>query len=416
MKTKNRLRALFVALTLIFTMTNAVDYVYAENEATDIYVPTEYSKNEFDASSELSDFTLSDEASDWSIVDGKLVYATDDTDRHTFSRAVNIPSGQSFAIEFKAENLYRWSNLNLYLNNEEYAYSKVDNGTQANDGKWLILVDRINGIKFFKNGVEVTATTKDEGQPYITRLKSDAVKAITNIKIGFQGSTDREAPRFDYFRVYGYGDAYTHRLSFDDASDLNYFESKSGTNTVSDGKWNVTGVKEIWPKRVGFTADTTQDLIVDFQLTHPETSKNVENLEVTRKVVDADIIIKTNNKIVEMQNSPEMVNNRIFVPLEDVNSITNGQVNAECDENGNITLSKHNIKVLMSVGSNEIVEKDIPGIMDISPYRSGDTIMIPLRAMAQNFGIECIWRGNKNAVTLTTDVDYSDRKTTKQHS
>ena len=135
---------------------------------------------------------------------------------------------------------------------------------------------------------------------------------------------------------------------------------------------------------------------------------NVEDMTVSSKNIDSDIIIKTNNKIIETENDAELAYDRIFIPLGDVPKITAGQVSGACDENGEIVLSKNSIKVLMHLGSNEIVEKDIQSIIDVAPYKKDDVIMIPLRAMGRSFGIDCAWKGDKHTVALTTDVDFSD--------
>ena len=64
----------------------------------------------------ISEFTTTDTPADWSVTDGKLVYASVSTAQHGFEKAVNIPADQSFVIEMSTANIYRYSNLEIYFN------------------------------------------------------------------------------------------------------------------------------------------------------------------------------------------------------------------------------------------------------------------------------------------------------------
>lgn len=265
--------SLTIVVAILTSMFSMFSIASAETSVTpEVYTPTEFVKNDFDTSSELSEFTLSNTASDWSVADGKLVYAASDTSVHTIEKAVNIPSVQSFVMELSTEYLYRYSDMIISFNDAQALKLTASGSSQALDAKWKIFFDRQNGIRVFWNDVEITTS----GNPKIS-ASSMTGEAISKITISFKGSSDRSDPAFDYLYVYGYGDIASFESNYSDYNGSDYIVDRYNTRhdlVITDGK-----VQPLSSEQYTLTKDVvignTEDIIIDFGISNSDKYKKL---------------------------------------------------------------------------------------------------------------------------------------------
>ena len=154
--------------------------------------------NEFSGESELSEWTFVQKSSAGvpSVNDGKLVLSSETDDGSVKSpyceRTLNIPADKNFVIEYKVDTIPLSCRHYIYLN-ETQILQVADSPV----GEFAIFVDRVNGLKAFKGGEEITPA------------QASFTDAVTKIQIMYQLRNIARGPvTFDYIRIYEVPDGF----------------------------------------------------------------------------------------------------------------------------------------------------------------------------------------------------------------
>jgi len=146
-----------------------------------------------------------------------------------------------------------------------------------------------------------------------------------------------------------------------------------------------------------------------------ETNKTKESITTsTRKVIvqigskfclvsDPDVSGE-NNVLKENDTCPEIINNRTMVPLRFISEALGSTVDWN-GEDQSITLKKDNKEIGMQIGNNLMKVSDNGNVkesfLDSPPVVNKDSrTLVPVRAIAEAFGIEVQWDGNTNSVFI----------------
>jgi len=111
-----------------------------------------------------------------------------------------------------------------------------------------------------------------------------------------------------------------------------------------------------------------------------------------------------NNVLKENDTCPEIINNRTMVPLRFISEALGATVDWN-GENQSITLKKSNQEIGMQIGNN-LMKVNTSGdikesVLDSPPIVNKDNrTLVPVRAIAEAFGIEVQWDGKTNSVFI----------------
>ncbi|MEC0370714.1 copper amine oxidase N-terminal domain-containing protein [Paenibacillus chibensis] len=105
-------------------------------------------------------------------------------------------------------------------------------------------------------------------------------------------------------------------------------------------------------------------------------------LSVSSTAYAADMQIKIQGHAIASDVKPEMKNNRTMVPLRLISENLGAKVNWSGSE---VTLSKNDMRVILTLKSKAAVKNGKPAILDAAPYIKNNRIMVPLRFIAETF-------------------------------
>ena len=189
----------------------------------------------------------------------------------------------------------------------------------------------------------------------------------------------------------------------------------NNTESVDGGNVN-TSIKDENPDR---HIDALNNLDVDTStlFASAETNETKESIKTsTRKVIvqigekfclvsDPDVSGET-NVLKENDTCPEIINNRTMVPLRFISEALGATVDWN-GEDKSITIKKDNKEIGMQIGNNKMkVSNDDSDnvkefILDSPPVVNKDNrTLVPVRAIAEAFGIEVQWDENTNSAFI----------------
>ena len=124
----------------------------------------------------------------------------------------------------------------------------------------------------------------------------------------------------------------------------------------------------------------------------------------------AQVSVKVNSADIEFDTPPVIINGRTMIPIRAVAE----QMGLKVGWNGEIqtvTIQNYNSVAKLTIGEDVMLFNDSSIKLDSAPIIIDDRTCLPLRAVAEAFGAEVLWDGEKEAVTinaLTTNklVDY----------
>lgn len=135
---------------------------------------------------------------------------------------------------------------------------------------------------------------------------------------------------------------------------------------------------------------------------------DIKGMEVSRKQIEADIKLKRDGYLIDLQNEIENKGDRMYIALEDIETAS-GFIKGTYNEiTGEISLKGANSSAVMKIGENTIDTKTGTVTVGAAPYLNGETVMLPVRFVGQCFGIDCEWEENLQTLKLKTGVDFSD--------
>lgn len=107
--------------------------------------------------------------------------------------------------------------------------------------------------------------------------------------------------------------------------------------------------------------------------------------------------IKIDGIAVPPEVQPELVNNRIMVPIRVISENLGAVVEWS---NSEVTITKQKTKIKIKPNDSQAVVNDKSVVMDVKPYLKHNRIFVPLRFIAENF--DCKVSYNNSTVTIDT--------------
>lgn len=114
--------------------------------------------------------------------------------------------------------------------------------------------------------------------------------------------------------------------------------------------------------------------------------------------VASNIPIKVDGVVSPSEVKPEIRNSRIMVPLRVISERLGANIHWSDTE---ITLSKKNMKVILNLHSNTIMNNGKESLLDVKPYINNNRTMVPLRFLSETFGCKVNYRNS----TVTVDCE-----------
>lgn len=188
------------------------------------------------------------------------------------------------------------------------------------------------------------------------------------------------------------------------------FATPTDTDSIAGGNKRVI-LKDENPDRYN---DALRNLGVDISLFTSSEIKEQVKTTSTRKVivqigenfclVSDPNVSGENNVLKENDTCPEIINNRTMVPLRFISEALGATVDWN-GENQSISLKKSNKEIGMQIGNN-LMKVNTNGdvkesFLDSPPIVNKDNrTLVPVRAIAEAFGIEVQWDGKTNSVFI----------------
>ncbi len=116
-----------------------------------------------------------------------------------------------------------------------------------------------------------------------------------------------------------------------------------------------------------------------------------------------DIKIKLNNKFLHFDQKPVIEKGTTLVPFRAILEELGASVEWN-EKNRTITCRKKSIKVIMKIGSKEMLVNSKKVILDVEPKIINNRTLIPLRAVSQAFDAEVEW----NPDTYTAEINTNE--------
>lgn len=125
-----------------------------------------------------------------------------------------------------------------------------------------------------------------------------------------------------------------------------------------------------------------------------------------------EISVILNGSEMEFDTSPEIVNDRTFVPLRAIAEALESLVDWDGETQG-ITITKNNTITNLQIGNTEVrtsSEGEVTtDVLEAAPYIKDDYTMVPLRFISEAFGMDVKWDGGTKTVTIdnTDEMEIS---------
>ena len=108
--------------------------------------------------------------------------------------------------------------------------------------------------------------------------------------------------------------------------------------------------------------------------------------------------IVINDKTATIDSEPIIKDNRTYVPFRALAEAFGAKVDYD-DADRTVTATLNGTTVVMTIGSNTYTVNGATQTMDVAPFISGDRTMVPVRFVAEAFGIEVIPTYNVDGTT-----------------
>ncbi len=109
--------------------------------------------------------------------------------------------------------------------------------------------------------------------------------------------------------------------------------------------------------------------------------------------------VYSNNKVDEIEAAPYAENGRTYVPVRAIAEALGATVDYD-DATQNITITKKDRTVIMTLGSTEYTVNGEAKVMDAMPAVINGRTLVPLRAVSEALGKVVYWNGDKQIVSV----------------
>ena len=123
-----------------------------------------------------------------------------------------------------------------------------------------------------------------------------------------------------------------------------------------------------------------------------------------------DIIVELDGTAITFDVPPQIINDRTMVPMRAIFEMLGADVDWNGDER-KITGSKDNIEIVMYVDNTQMSVNGSIVTLDSPPTIIDGRTLVPVRAIAESFGVDVLWHGEIRTVSIYNDentVEYED--------
>jgi len=188
------------------------------------------------------------------------------------------------------------------------------------------------------------------------------------------------------------------------------FAASPDTESVAGGNKSVILKDENPDRHINALKNLGVDTSLLFASTETKESIKTSNRKVIVQIGEKFCLVSDpdvsgqNNVLKENDTCPEIINSRTMVPLRFISEALGSTVDWN-GEDQSITLKKSNKEIGMQIGNNLMkvnTNGDIKeSVLDSPPVVNKDNrTLVPVRAIAEAFGIEVQWDGNTNSVFI----------------
>jgi len=118
------------------------------------------------------------------------------------------------------------------------------------------------------------------------------------------------------------------------------------------------------------------------------------------EIVPVPISVINNGSALTFDQPPIVENGRTLVPLRAIFEELGADI--EWDQSTQtVTAVRGDIKITIQIGSNILTRNGEQITLDVPPQIVGGRSLVPLRAIAESFGVEVDWNANTRIATIT---------------
>jgi hypothetical protein len=120
-----------------------------------------------------------------------------------------------------------------------------------------------------------------------------------------------------------------------------------------------------------------------------------------------DITVIYDGQTVSFDVQPEIINDRVMVPMRTIFEIFGAKVKWD-SETQTITAKRKSKTIKMTIGSLNMTKNDETYTFDTAPVIEDGRTLVPIRAIGDLLELDVSWDDTKNTVTITTPADDED--------
>ncbi len=142
-------------------------------------------------------------------------------------------------------------------------------------------------------------------------------------------------------------------------------------------------------------------LILSISMTDLETSLKTTYANAKELVDDTKIKVVIDKKLIEMLQSPLVIDNITYVPIREITKELGADVKWESEFN-HVEIIKDDINLSFQIGDNNCILNSKDTYMPKSIVIN-DKIMVPLRFLSEVFGFDVLWNESFNAAVINSN-------------
>ena len=119
---------------------------------------------------------------------------------------------------------------------------------------------------------------------------------------------------------------------------------------------------------------------------------------------DDDIKVMLDGERIAFDVQPQIIDERTMVPLRAIFEALGATVDWD-QETQTVTAVKDDTKIALTIGKNVIYVNDKPIELDVAPLIIDERTLVPVRAIAEGFGLDVGWDGENATVIIKSVVE-----------
>lgn len=141
----------------------------------------------------------------------------------------------------------------------------------------------------------------------------------------------------------------------------------------------------------------------------PLLESNKPNNESSTTMVNDRITVTLNGKLISFDVQPVNIDGRVLVPVRAIFEALGATVEWK-QTTQIITGKKEDTTIIMQIDNNELSVNDNVSTLDVAPIVIDGRTLVPVRAIAESFGIDVLWYGDIKTVAIYDDKNLIEKK------